>query len=69
MGAFHQYTPYDHSIEELKATVTMAFIDQGSKDSRKKHQRLEGLQDKSLRDLVQVAGKVYHNRETKEWKE
>jgi hypothetical protein len=52
MGAFHQYTPYDHSIEELKATVTMAFIDQGSKDSRKKHQRLEGLQDKSLSDLV-----------------
>jgi hypothetical protein len=41
----------------------MAFIDQASKDIRKKLQKLEGLQDKSLRDLVQVAEKVYHNRE------
>ena len=46
--------------------MTMAFIDQASRDIRKKLQRLEGLQDKSLRDLVQVAEKVYHNRETEE---
>ena len=48
--------------------MTMAFIDQASRDIRKKLQRLEGLQDKSLRDLVQVAEKVYHNRETEEKK-
>ena len=64
-----QYTPYDPSSEEHKATVTMAFIDQASRDIRKKLQRLEGGQDKSLRDLVQVAEKVYHNRETEEEKE
>ena len=69
MEAFHQYTPYDPSSKEHKATVTMAFIDQASRDIRKKLQRLEGLQDKSLRDLVQVAEKVYHNRETEEEKE
>ena len=32
-------------------------------------QRLEGLQDKSLKYLVQVAEKVYHNKETEEEKE
>ena len=43
----------------------MAFIEQANRDVRKKCQRLE-RQDKSLRDLVQVAEKVYHNRETEE---
>jgi hypothetical protein len=42
----------------------MAFIDQASRDFRKKLQRLEGLQGKPLRDLVQFAEKVYNNRET-----
>jgi hypothetical protein len=55
------YTPAAGSTK--KATVTIAFIDQASRDIRKKLQRLEGLQDKPLRDLVQVAEKVYHNRE------
>ena len=42
----------------------MAFIDQASRDVRRKLQRLEGQQDKSLRDLEQVAEKVHHKRET-----
>jgi hypothetical protein len=66
--AFLQYTPYDPSSEEHKATVTMAFIDQASRDIRKKLLRLEG-QDKLLKDLVKVAEKVYHYRETEEEKE
>jgi len=49
--------------------VAMTFIDQASRDIRKKFQRLEGIQDKSLRDLVQVAEKVYNNVETEEEKE
>ena len=48
--------------------MTFAFIGQANRDIRKKFQRLEGLQDKPLRDLVQVAEKVYHNRETEEKK-
>lgn len=52
MEAFHQYISYDPSSKEHKATVTMAFIDQGSRDIRKKIHRLEELQDKLLRDLV-----------------
>ena len=54
MEAFCQYTPYDPSSKEHKATVTVAFIDQASRDIRKRLQRLEGLQDKSLRDLVRL---------------
>ena len=69
MEAFCQYTPYDPGSKEYKVAVTMAFIDQASRDIRKKLQRLERLQDKSLRDLVQVAEKVYHNRKTEEDKE
>jgi hypothetical protein len=68
MEAVHQHTLYDPSSKEHKTTVRMAFIDQASRDIRKKHQRLE-RQGKSLRDLVQVAEKVYHNRETEEEKE
>ena len=67
MEAFHQYTPYDPSSKEHNTTVTMAFIDQASRDIRKRLQRLE-RQDKPLRDLVQVAEKVYHSRETEEEK-
>jgi DNA mismatch repair ATPase MutS len=48
--------------------VTVAFIDQASGDIREKRQRLE-RQNVSLRDLVQVAEKVYYNRETEEEKE
>ena len=63
-----QYSPYDSNNKEHKTTVKMAFINQASRDIRGKCQRLE-RQDKSLRDLVQVAEKVYHNRETEEEKE
>ena len=49
--------------------MTFAFIGQANRDIRKRLQRLEGLQDKPLRDLVQVAEKVYHYRETEEEKE
>ena len=62
--------PNDPSSKEHRATVAMAFIDQASRDIRKRLQRLEGLpHKKSLRDLVQVAEKVYHYRETEEEKE
>lgn len=67
--AFCQYPPYDPSAEEHRATLTMAFIDQAMKDIKRKLQTLDSLQGKSLRELVQVAEKVYHNRETEEEKE
>lgn len=63
MEAFHYFMPYDPSSKEYKSMVTVTFIDQSSKDM-KKLQKLEGLQDKSPRELGQVAEKLYDNRET-----
>ena len=46
----------------------MAFIGQLASNIKKKLQRLEGLQDLALSDLVKEAGKMYHKRETEEEK-
>ena len=43
METFLQYTPYNPSSNEHKATVTMAFVYQTSRDIRKRLQRLERL--------------------------
>lgn len=59
MEAFCSFTPCDPTAEEHKVTVTIAFIDQSSSDIKEKLQKLEGLQSKSLKDLVQVTEKVY----------
>ncbi|XP_057349866.1 uncharacterized protein LOC130681252 [Manis pentadactyla] len=67
--AFRWYTPFDPTSEGHSASVALAFIGQSAPDIRKKLQRLEGLQDLSLRDLVKEAEKVYHKRETEEEKE
>ncbi|XP_045660117.1 uncharacterized protein LOC123796608 [Ursus americanus] len=69
MEAFRRYTPFDPTSEGQRASVTMAFIGQAAPDIRKKLQRLEGLQDRTLQDLVKEAEKVYHRRETDEEKE
>lgn len=69
MNAFRRFTPYDPTSGEHKATVAISFIDQSAIDIRKKLQKLEGLQDKSLRDLVQVTEKVFYSRGTEEEKE
>lgn len=42
MEALRQYAPYDPNSKEHKATVTVAFIDQASRDIRERLQRLEG---------------------------
>ncbi|XP_055978462.1 LOW QUALITY PROTEIN: uncharacterized protein LOC130031220 [Sorex fumeus] len=56
--AYRQYTPFDPTSEEHQASVAMAFIGQSATDIRRKLQRMEGLQDMSLRDLVTEANKI-----------
>jgi len=46
----------------------MSFIGQSYPDIKRKLQRLEGLQDLTVKDLVKEAEKVYHKRETEEEK-
>ena len=47
----------------------MAFIEQLAPDIRKKLQRIEGLQDYTIRDVVKEAEKVYHKREAEDEKQ
>ncbi|XP_054565836.1 formin-1-like [Eptesicus fuscus] len=69
MEAYRRFTPFDPQSEDQRASVAMAFIGQSATDIRRKLQRLEGLQDLTLRDLVKEADKVFHKRETEEEKE
>jgi hypothetical protein len=51
-----------------QAAVAIAYIDQSASDIKRKFQRLEGLQDYTLQDLVKEAEKV-RKRETEEEKQ
>ena len=59
------YTPFDPSSPEHRGNVSMAFIGQSALDIRNKLQRLEGLQDYSLQELMREAEKIYNKRELK----
>uniref|UniRef100_A0A8D0S521 Core shell protein Gag P30 domain-containing protein n=1 Tax=Sus scrofa TaxID=9823 RepID=A0A8D0S521_PIG len=69
MEAFRRFTTFDPTSEAQKASVALAFIGQSALDIRRKLQRLEGLQEAELRDLVKEAEKVYYKRETEEERE
>ena len=68
MEAYRRYTPFDTMSEGQWASVIMAYIGQSAPDIRRKLQRIEGLQDYTIRDVVRDAEKVYHKRETEEEK-
>lgn len=68
MEAYRRYTLLSLRSSR-RASVTMAFIGQSAPDICRKLQRLEGLQDLTLQDLVKEADKVFHKRETEEEKE
>ena len=69
MEAYRSYTPFDPMSVGQRASVIIAFIGQSAPDIRKKLQRIEGLQDCTVRDVVREAEKVYHKRETEEEKQ
>ena len=69
LDAYRRYTPFDPQSEEQQASIAMAFIGQSALDIRRKLQRLERLQDLTIRDLVREANKIFNKRETEEEKE
>ena len=69
MEAYRMYTPFDPASEDRQGEVIMAFIGQSAPDIRNKLQRLEGLQNYSLQDLVKEADKIFNKRETPEERE
>ena len=54
------YTQFDPSSPEQWGNVSMAFIWQSAPDIRNKLQRLEGLQDYTLQDLMKDAEKIFN---------
>ncbi|XP_012584853.1 PREDICTED: bromodomain-containing protein 4-like [Condylura cristata] len=69
MEAYRRYTPFDPESDEHRGAMAMAFIGQSATDIRRKLQRMDGLQDMALRDLVKEAEKVFYKRETAEERE
>ena len=66
MEAFRQYTPMDPQAEESRAAVLLAFVNQAAPDIRRKLQKIEGLGEQTIQDLLKAAEKVFKNRETPE---
>ncbi|XP_070258968.1 uncharacterized protein [Myotis yumanensis] len=61
--AYRVYTPIDPDAPESQRAVIIAFVSQSAPDIRKKLQKLEGFEGKSISELVEVAQKVFNNRE------
>ena len=69
MDAFRQYTPMDPEAADTRSALMMHFINQSAPDIRKKLQKIDGLGEKSIQDLMEVAEKVYNIREKFEEKQ
>ena len=69
MEAFRQYTHMDPQADESRAAVLLAFMNHAAPDIRRKLQKIEGLGELSIQDLVRAAEEVFNNRETPEERE
>ncbi|XP_014401619.1 PREDICTED: uncharacterized protein LOC102245440 [Myotis brandtii] len=61
--AYRVYTPIDPEAPENRRAINVAFVSQSAPDIRRKLQKLEGFEGKSVSELVEVAQRVFHNRE------
>lgn len=62
----HTYSPIDPGVEESWRAVNAAFMTQSAPGIRKKLQRLEGFEGENLLKLVEIATRIYNNREDQE---
>lgn len=58
-----KYTDLDVETEQAKAQLDLIFLGQAQEDIRKKLQKLEGADLRDLDRLLEIAWKVYNNRE------
>ncbi|XP_034270661.2 uncharacterized protein LOC117664045 [Pantherophis guttatus] len=63
LDAYRMYTPIDPTQPENARMLAMAFISQSAPDIRRKLQKLEGALGKSMSELMEVARKVFANRD------
>jgi hypothetical protein len=64
--AIQIYTPFDPEVPENKQQVNMAFVTQSYADIHRKLQKLEGFTGMNATQLLEVANKVFINRENEE---
>ena len=69
MEAFRQYTPMDPQTEESHTAILLAFVNQAAPDFRRKLQKIEGLEEQTIQDLLKAAENVFNNREMPEERE
>lgn len=67
--AYRVYTPIDPGSPENQQAINVAFVAQWAANIRKKLQKLEGFEGMNLLQLVEVAQKVFNNRDTPEEKQ
>ena len=58
----------DPQGEESSAAVLLAFVNQAAPDTRRKLQKIEGLGEQTIQDLLKAAEKVFNNRPQKKGK-
>ncbi|XP_053520294.1 uncharacterized protein LOC128627269 [Artibeus jamaicensis] len=63
MEAYRVYTPLDPEAEENRRLVNIAFVTQAASDIRKKLQKIEGFEGENRSKLLEIAQKVYVNRD------
>lgn len=67
--AFRIFTPFDPENPENQGMVNTAFVSQSARDKRRKLQKLEGFAGMNASQLLEVANKVYINREAESRRE
>ena len=58
MKAFRQHTPMDPQAKESRTAVLLAFVNQAATDIKKKLQKIEGLREQIIQDLLKTAEKL-----------
>ena len=67
MEAYRTFTPIDPEAPENSRALNLAFVSQAAPDIRKKLQKLDGFEGKkNLSELVEIARKVFNNRDSQE---
>ncbi|KAF6293154.1 hypothetical protein mRhiFer1_009055 [Rhinolophus ferrumequinum] len=61
--AFCIYTPFDPEAPKNQRMVNAAFVAQSAPDIRRKLQKLEGFTGMNITQLLEVANKVFRNRD------
>lgn len=66
LEAFRVYTPLDPGAPENRRLLNVAFVMQAAPDVRRKLQKIEGFEGENISKLLEIAQKVYVNREDPE---